>query len=72
MPPDFFAEMPEARARRKGGAGGGFHRTRAFRRSEAEAVSRRDWLGKKFGFCSGDTAVNLPEMIISLRIKPLC
>src|SRR3989344_4234393 len=35
----FFAEMPEARARRKGGSRGEFRRARAFRRSEAEAVS---------------------------------
>ena len=30
---------PPARARRKGGVGGEFRRARAFRRSEAEAVS---------------------------------
>ena len=33
-----------------------FRRAQAFRRNEAEAVSHRDWFGKKFGFHSGGTA----------------
>jgi len=47
----------KARARRKGGVGGEFRRARAFRRSEAEAVSR-DSFDKKFGFHSGETAAS--------------
>ena len=48
---------PKCQKRGRGGRGvwGEFRRARAFRRSEAEAVSRPDWFGKKFGFCSGDT-----------------
>jgi len=39
---------PPARARRKGGLRGEFRRARAFRRSEAEAVS---FAQSRFGFC---------------------
>ena len=48
----------ESAKRGHGGRGvwGEFRRARAFRRSEAEAVSRPDSFGKKFGFHSGDTA----------------
>jgi hypothetical protein len=49
---------PKCQKRGRGGRGvwGEFRRARAFRRSEAEAVSYRDSFGKKFGFHSGETA----------------
>src|SRR3989338_11536019 len=52
---------PKCQKRGRGGRGvwGEFRRARAFRRSEAEAVSCRDSFVKRFGFCSGDTAVEL-------------
>ena len=52
----FFRRNARSGGVAEGGCGGEFRRARAFRRSEAEAVSCPDSFGKKFGFHSGDTA----------------